>query len=1763
MRLRFVPSALLLAALCANFSSAAVPLAPPLSVDQLDMEATVAISNGAAAPTDLPTLISVLSLNDQASDKRWEGGAALPGKPLGTVQYRFAFKTPVTVGSLLVFGGPRAAALLKPDAPYPGDPTNPDHWMPLAFPRRQTSGRTVTLEQPVATRAVLLTDDKSRGRSYLEGLRIWTDRLHNVTPQGIAYAEREYYKPSANFSSPFTYHAALVTKGDSRGWVSAGKDTEGLVTVPAISDVAPTWFMLTWDEPQTLRGLWLDGNLQTYEIDHFIGADSVNPRAGIDAEWQKLSTFERLDKRGTWIEFAPTKTRGIRLRITKVADGAIAEIRSLHALVDLGGVPLPASAIATLGPESDPSLSPKQIDLEMPFDGQLTVVVDGPDGRRVRNVIGREAFAAGKQAIGWNLQNEAAGYVAPGTYKWKAIAHPPLELKYEQTVYPNVAAHAPDNAPWLTKQNGPDGWLADHTAPISGAALDGKMYLGSVTAESGVSLIECDLDGRKTWGHPSFAAWTGPRFLAGSGKTLFVGARMENNTTDVVWTVDTETKKVTPLLNLAPSGLSKRGMQSLAAHDGKLAMSVRGDPSYLSVAASPADVDIENCLPTYAPYRKALKGLAPDKRGDFLRLFRLKGTPPGTATQDSLVWLETEKASGNQLHILLAFGKPIPLGSVVLSAPPVKDAVLKLSVLKKNAPYPPNVHDAAQWEVLPTPTMPQWDCIPTPPGTETRALRITFARGNAATDGNDPLASLLDSPKTSDVPADPLDIDAKKKATTGNSLGGFGSGEWQGRLEGVKLLRRRFESRLPQATIRVNSGTVKGINWDAERTQPLTEESPGIYVMQWNEPQSLQGLAIREIDGKLTKIDVYEGPASGEIDIAAADGWREVATYEQARRYWYQPDANRNIDARYMDGYVDFGDEVKTRAVRLRVVEQWADLGANRPSGGRVDLTAQDIEPARCHVYGVIPLSYVGGEAPVESGLSERIEIYAGADGKLQKEVALEKPGAIAYNAQGELFAVSGTQIVRVDLNGGSPTPVVTDLIKPTDIAVDADGKLYAFDSDPSRKQIRVYDAAGKHRHTIGTPGGFQVGPWDPTRLGQVSAIDVDARGHVWAVENQFYPKRVTVWSKDGSFLREHLGNTEYGGGGVLDPADKSRVVVGPLEFALDWNTGTSKLKNLTWAGKTEPGEVPVRINDKLYFVTRPRFADMPCGIVYVYQDGKLKLAAAAGKAAAFAPLKTPAVISKIGNKSLPEHRFYWSDLNDDGEVQAEEVTLTPDKDPRPVTPFGPDLGLQAITVRYEVTGFTPGGAPIYAEKLFPELKGQALYRLSDGNFHRLGTTSALPEALLAPDGTPIWTHKTEGNGVHSLYSCGPWFSDQVVAQFGLVGHIPAGKNPIGEMIVFHGNAGGWNVWTADGLLIGPIFNDQRNGVAKPWSMREHARGEVLANVTPGQEHFHGRVVLSEDGKFRVVAGHNHVSLLEVAGLDQAVRLEGTIEVTTDDLQRTQAWATAREQEDVYVRSPVVDCYRTPEAPAIDGDLKDWRDAVSASIGGDRGPKAEFYMSYDDQNLYLAYSTRNYGPLKNSGGNEFQRLFKTGASVDLQIGVDPAADAQRAGPVAGDVRLLLTFVGNEPQAIVYRHVVPGTPPADAYQVVSPVGEVSIDRIDRLTSLRMARTGSDDAYELEAAIPLTSLGLKPAAGLRLKMDWGMLVSGPDGNEVLRRVYWANKATNVTADAPSEARLHPNLWGHVLFHDRKSSAEDRLESFDKPKSTKGLDALLDGK
>jgi len=69
--------------------------------------------------------------------------------------------------------------------------------------------------------------------------------------------------------------------------------------------------------------------------------------------------------------------------------------------------------------------------------------------------------------------------------------------------------------------------------------------------------------------------------------------------------------------------------------------------------------------------------------------------------------------------------------------------------------------------------------------------------------------------------------------------------------------------------------------------------------------------------------------------------------------------------------------------------------------------------------------------------------------------------------------------------------------------------------------------------------------------------------------------------------------------------------------------------------------------------------------------------------------------------------------------------------------------------------------------------------------------------------------------------------------------------------------------------------------------------------------------------------------------------------------------------------------------------------------------------------------------------------------------------------------------------------------------------------------------------VEAAVPWKVLGIAPKAGLKLKMDVGVLFGNSGGTATISRQYWSNKATGLVSDVPGEADLAPQLWGTLIL------------------------------
>jgi len=158
-------------------------------------------------------------------------------------------------------------------------------------------------------------------------------------------------------------------------------------------------------------------------------------------------------------------------------------------------------------------------------------------------------------------------------------------------------------------------------------------------------------------------------------------------------------------------------------------------------------------------------------------------------------------------------------------------------------------------------------------------------------------------------------------------------------------------------------------------------------------------------------------------------------------------------------------------------------------------------------------------------------------------------------------------------------------------------------------------------------------------------------------------------------------------------------------------------------------------------------------------------------------------------------------------------------------------------------------------------------------------------------------------------------------------------------------------------------------------------------------------------------------------------------------------------------------------------------------------------------------------------------------TTDLMVRTDREAKPpkrQRHGPenqqaAPGDVRLLVTRVDDPLRGPVraVRFEQEGEP-GDAAHYTSPVGEVRMaDVRDVSARVRLAQHGGN--YEL--AVPLEVLGLKIDSGTTTLGDIGVVVG--EGNEARARFYWSNKASSMTSDIPTEARLLPVEWGVWRF------------------------------
>ncbi|MCY3024349.1 MAG: hypothetical protein NTW87_35685, partial [Planctomycetota bacterium] len=411
--------------------------------------ATPSLACGAASAADPERVSKALGIYTGGTnweEKKWEAGKVTQA---GTTvfQYLLVLKQPVEVGSMCAcpadlgtYKGSQNNGdvfYLKPGAAMPPNPADDAQWVKAEFGPGQPPGMRFFVFPPgTKTQAFLYRDVRVAGQATLDYWRFYKRRLSNMAPAATGY--------SSAGGDPDT-----VPNGQS--WEVKQPDAK-----------APAWYILAWDQAQALSGVFLYSSVTKYQLFAYKGNPRGNPAIAPETDWELLTpaveennthSFPNYKYFYRWLGLAGATTRAIKLQVL-TSDGR-AWVSGLATLVDLKKEPAPVIARRDAGP-------PFRIRVTWPDTGEAAMALDSKDGRRVRNLRAQVEVRNGADEVAWDLKDDGGNCVAPGTYSFKAICAPPLELHYQMTPYPNVDQFWPDRVPWITSHEGCQGWLSDH-----------------------------------------------------------------------------------------------------------------------------------------------------------------------------------------------------------------------------------------------------------------------------------------------------------------------------------------------------------------------------------------------------------------------------------------------------------------------------------------------------------------------------------------------------------------------------------------------------------------------------------------------------------------------------------------------------------------------------------------------------------------------------------------------------------------------------------------------------------------------------------------------------------------------------------------------------------------------------------------------------------------------------------------------------------------------------------------------------------------------------------------------------------------------------------------------------------------------------------------------------------------------------------------------------------------------------------------------------
>lgn len=790
----------------------------------------------------------------------------------------------------------------------------------------------------------------------------------------------------------------------------------------------------------------------------------------------------------------------------------------------------------------------------------------------------------------------------------------------------------------------------------------------------------------------------------------------------------------------------------------------------------------------------------------------------------------------------------------------------------------------------------------------------------------------------------------------------------------------------------------------------------------------------------------------------------------------------------------------------------------------------------------------------------DRLACFSTQDGSHLKDIPLPGAGALVKLRDGGLLAISGRDVVRVDLENGQHQLVISgsssSLLQPAGLGVDSIGRIVVSDSAPEEQCVKIFSPEGSLLGRIGKPGGRSEGRFDPQAMDHPRALAIDERDQVWVGEFSYQPKRISVWKMDGSLVREMIGPSYYGGGGALDPRNAERAFYKGMEFSVAPWPERSTLKSVLFRPEEHTDlpypapskgskvydslpDAPVYRGDRLYLMNDDGYGVKAVLIGEVVQDRLVPRVI-------FGPYRTlaqawrdlyPDFIQSMGSqdpKAGAMGVFLWQDLNGDGKADPSEVTLEPD------WKFGaewavrswPTLNLYARrgkeliavapesgdgSLRYDFKKATAIPLPEAVQRkgftaLAPDLEGNLLINCGGGGNQGDPLNVFMS---LSPKGQVRWTYPSPyPSNCHN--SPRPQVGD--IQHVLNVEGIASLGGEIGDIFQLNGNKGTRYLFTTDGLFITQLFGDMRNFPLFS-SLDIASKALRMDQYSLSDECFFGWLGKANDGRILQIVGKSSCNVLEVRGLDSLHRLKGGA---------LQLKKVAQAREDNKESAVPV------KTVQLGGIPTGWEKVATYRFPS-VDPIARFAIGYQAYDLHLSIEVDKPGPFANAGEDP-KTLFKSGDAIDFRFAAQPdGADAPsgRSVPAVGDQRFVFATYQGEPVAVRYRFVVPGANEASQVKFASPTGVAVVDEVGIQKEVQVSIEQTAKGYRLKARIPWKVLGLSKAPEGEMRGDIGVIVSDPSGSQGAARYYYFDQTSQVVSDLPSEVRVNPSKWGKLSF------------------------------